>query len=232
MSKKRSRMANPPLYNVIGTTMSHSFYARTGKRAVDFAGSAIGLLILAPAFLILAISVKLTSPGPVFYRQDRVGRGGKIFRIVKFRSMVDGADRIGLSITASGDKRVTRIGVLLRRFKLDELPQLWNVLRGDMSLVGPRPELPAYVAQYSTEQRHVLSVRPGITDPASIRYRHEEEVLGLHSNPDLFYRQVVLPHKLQLNLEYVAGISLRNDTMLLLRTMSALLSLDKDHKTA
>jgi lipopolysaccharide/colanic/teichoic acid biosynthesis glycosyltransferase len=209
-----------------------SLYCRFGKRLLDVCLSAIAMILLLPLFAAIAALVKSTSQGPVFFRQDRIGRDGHTFKIVKFRSMINGADRLGLSITASGDKRITRIGTLLRKFKLDELPQLWNVLSGDMSLVGPRPELPAYVAQYSLAQRHVLSVRPGITDPASIRYRHEEEVLSLHSDPDLFYRQVVLPHKLSLNLEYVACISLWNDSMLMLRTISALLSSSTEQRTA
>jgi lipopolysaccharide/colanic/teichoic acid biosynthesis glycosyltransferase len=216
----------------VTSTDRPSLYYRFGKRLLDVCLSAIAIILLLPLFAAIAALVKCTSQGPVFFLQDRIGRDGHTFKIVKFRSMIDGADRLGLSITASGDKRITRIGTLLRKLKLDELPQLWNVLSGDMSLVGPRPELPAYVAQYSLAQRHVLSVRPGITDPASIRYRHEEEVLGLHSDPDLFYRQVVLPHKLSLNLEYVACISLRNDSMLLLRTISALLSSLTEQRTA
>ena len=153
-------------------------------------------------FLVIAVVVKLTSRGPVFYRQNRVGRDARIFRILKFRTMVVDADRQGLGITTAGDERVTPFGKILRELKLDEMPQLWNVLKGDMSLVGPRPELPSYVAQYTPEELRVLSVTPGITDIASIRYRHEEKLLEGSNDPDELYRRLVLPHKLALNLEY------------------------------
>ena len=136
--------------------------------------------------------------------------------------MVAGADKKGPSITSSGDARVTRLGAILRKFKLDEFPQLWNVLRGEMSLVGPRPELPQYVANYTGEQRRVFSVRPGITDIASIRYRHEEELLGQSQNPEEFYRNVVLPQKLELNLRYIKQLSLSCDAKLIYLTLRSL----------
>jgi lipopolysaccharide/colanic/teichoic acid biosynthesis glycosyltransferase len=198
--------------------MEHTFYAKSGKRMFDFVAAAIGTLVLSPALLVLLLLVKLTSPGPVFYRQERVGRNGKSFRIVKFRSMFEDADKRGPAITSAGDHRITALGRLLRRFKLDELPQLWNVLRGEMSLVGPRPEVPCYVESYSDSQRRVLAVRPGITDPGSIRYRHEEQVLGDQPDPDRYYREVVLPDKLNLNLEYLSHMSFSYDLSLLLRT--------------
>src|SRR5207245_11311 len=150
------------------------------------------LVLLFPFLVVVGILVKYTSPGPVLYSQDRVGRGGKLFRIAKFRSMIAGADQKGPTITSSGDARVTRFGAILRKSKIDEIPQLWNVLKGEMSLVGPRPELPAYVASYAPEQRRVLCVSPGITDIASIRYRHEEGILGQSDNPDEYYRNVVM----------------------------------------
>ena len=200
----------------------HSLYAKRGKRVFDLAAATVGLLVLAPVFLVLALLVKLTSAGPVFYRQDRVGRSGKTFRIVKFRSMFQDADKRGPAITSAGDRRITPVGLLLRRFKLDELPQLWNVLKGEMSLVGPRPEVPRYVESYSPAQRKVLTVRPGITDPASIFYRQEETMLAAHPDPDRHYRQVVLPDKLSMNLEYLDRISFSYDLFLVLRTASSI----------
>lgn len=194
------------------------FYRQFGKRALDLFLSLFALLVLSPLFLLIAIVVKLTSPGPVLYRQNRVGRDARIFQIMKFRSMVTDADQNGCGITIGGDERVTPFGRILRNLKLDELPQLWNVLRGDMSIVGPRPEIPSYVAGYTREQLLVLAVRPGITDVASIRYRHEERVLARSSNPEEFYRGVVLPHKLSLNLQYIDGISFASDVKLILQT--------------
>jgi lipopolysaccharide/colanic/teichoic acid biosynthesis glycosyltransferase len=198
--------------------MEQTFYAKSGKRIFDSAAAAVGLLVLSPVLLVLLLLVKLTSPGPVFYWQERVGKNGKTFRIVKFRSMVEHADKRGPAITSSRDHRITALGRLLRCLKLDELPQLWNVLRGEMSLVGPRPEVPCYVESYSDSQRRVLAVRPGITDPGSIRYRHEEQMLGDQPDPDRYYREVVLPDKLNLNLEYLSNMSFSYDLSLLLRT--------------
>lgn len=195
-----------------------TFYTKMGKRVFDFVTAGIGLVLLTPLLLFLMLLVKLTSPGPVLYRQERVGRGGKLFRIAKLRSMFEDADKGGSAITSAGDPRVTAVGRVLRRLKLDELPQLWNVLKGEMSLVGPRPEVPRYVESYSASQRRVLTVRPGITDPASIAYRQEEELLGAQPDPDRCYRVVVLPEKLNLNLEYVDQISFSYDLSLLLRT--------------
>ena len=194
-----------------------------GKRTIDAVLSFASLVLLFPFLAIIAILVRCTSKGPALYWQERVGRGGRTFEIAKFRTMFLGADRNGLHITTSGDARITRLGVILRKFKIDELPQLWNVLKGDMSLVGPRPELPEYVTDYSPEQRMVLSVRPGITDIASIHYRNEEEVLGQSENPEEFYRNAVLPHKLALNLQYIERISLFSDLKLISKTVRALL---------
>lgn len=204
-----------------GTTeaTSRSFYATDGKRALDVFLSAVGLLLLSPLLAIIACCIKLDSPGPALYRQIRMGQGGHPFQILKFRSMVVEASKKGPGITVSGDGRVTRSGTLLRRYKLDELPQLWNVLRGEMSLVGPRPELPAFVAGYTPEQRLVLCVRPGITDSASLAYRREEELLAHHQNPELFYRSHVLPDKLARNLRYIRRISLKSDLWIILETL-------------
>jgi lipopolysaccharide/colanic/teichoic acid biosynthesis glycosyltransferase len=196
-----------------------SIYARYGKRAVDALLSAIGLVLLSPLLAFIAYWIKLTSPGPVFYRQIRIGQNGRQFKILKFRSMVVDAAQKGLGITVSGDRRVTPVGRFLRRHKIDELPQLWNVLLGDMSLVGPRPELPTYVAAYTSEQRVVLTARPGITDPASLAYRHEEELLAGRDNPEQFYRSQILPDKLTRNVDYIQMISLKGDLQIILETL-------------
>ena len=177
------------------------------KRLFDITASGLGLLVLSPLFLILAVWIKLDSPGPVFYRQVRVGRGNKDFRLFKFRSMHVGSDKKGLITVGGHDPRVTRSGYYIRKYKLDELPQLINVFIGDMSLVGPRPEVRKYVDLYTPEQLHVLDVRPGITDMASIRYRNENELLEQAADPEQYYRDVVMQDKLRINLEYVADHS-------------------------
>ena len=197
-------------------------YCRVWKRVLDVVFSSLGLIVFAPFFVLIAALIKCSSRGPVLYWQDRVGKGGKLFRIVKFRSMVVDADKKGSDITSSGDPRVTKVGAILRKLKLDELPQLWNVLSGDMSLVGPRPELPRYVAGYDQEQLRVLSVRPGITDFASIRYRHEEEMLATSENPLEFYRTVVLKDKLSLNLLYIDRMCFLVDAKLIFQTLKSL----------
>jgi lipopolysaccharide/colanic/teichoic acid biosynthesis glycosyltransferase len=196
-----------------------TFYSVRGKRVVDVILAAIGLFLLFPLLAALALLVKLSSTGPAFFRQQRVGCAGKIFRVIKFRSMFVDAERRGLLLTSIRDPRVTPIGRVLRRLKLDELPQLWNVLTGDMSMVGPRPEVACYVESYSPAQRQVLSVRPGITDPASIIYCQEEDLLGRQPDPDRYYREVVLPAKLALNLKYLSHMSFAYDLRLLLRTV-------------
>ncbi len=198
------------------------FYSRIGKRWLDLGASFVGLVLLAPLFALCATVIKFSSPGPVFFRQYRAGKDGRLFRAVKFRSMLEEAERIGPDITIGGDARVTVVGALLRRLKIDELPQLWNVLKGEMSLVGPRPELPDYVANYSPQQRQVLMVRPGVTDIASILYRHEAQLLRESSDPERLYRETILPHKLALNLEYMHKMSYSYDLYLIFRTLVAL----------
>lgn len=188
------------------------------KRAFDVFASGLGLIFLSPLFLILAIWIKTDSPGPVFYRQIRVGRYNKDFRLFKFRSMRVGSDKKGLITVGGHDPRVTRSGYYIRKYKLDELPQLINVFIGDMSLVGPRPEVRKYVDLYTPEQMHVLDVRPGITDLASIRYRNENELLEKSDDPEKFYREVVMQDKLRINLEYVANHSFWYDIKLIFRT--------------
>lgn len=173
------------------------------KRFFDVIASGMGLFALSPLFLILAIWIKLDSNGPVFYRQVRVGRNNKDFRIFKFRSMRVGADKHGLITVGGRDPRVTRSGYFIRKYKLDELPQLINVFIGDMSLVGPRPEVRKYVDLYNEEQKRVLAVRPGITDYASIEYMDENVLLERSENPDKTYIEEVMPAKIELNMRYI-----------------------------
>jgi lipopolysaccharide/colanic/teichoic acid biosynthesis glycosyltransferase len=202
--------------------VENSIYRKWGKRSLDSIASLVGLLLASPVLLVVAVLVKSTSPGPVLYRQERVGLRGQLFRIVKFRTMRQGADQRGPAITSSGDPRLTTVGRWLRQLKLDEIPQLWNVLKGEMSLVGPRPEVPRYLQFYSSAQRRVLSVRPGITDLASISYLREEELLASHADVDRYYREVILPDKLNKNLEYLDRMSFFCDLLLLVRTMRAI----------
>ena len=188
------------------------------KRLFDIVASGCGLLVLSPLFVVLAIWIKLDSKGPVFYRQVRVGRNNKDFKLFKFRSMRVGADKQGLITVGGHDPRITRSGYFIRKYKLDEFPQLINVFIGDMSLVGPRPEVRKYVDMYTPEQMRVLSVRPGITDLASIRYRNENELLEQAENPDEYYEQVIMQDKLRINLEYVENNSFWNDIKLIFMT--------------
>ena len=180
--------------------------------------SGVGLLVLSPVFLILAIWIKLDSKGPVFYRQVRVGRHNKDFRIFKFRSMRVGSDKGSLVTIGGRDPRVTRSGYFIRKFKLDEFPQLINVFVGDMSLVGPRPEVRHYVDFWTPEQMHVLDVRPGITDPASIKFRNENELLEKADDPERYYIDVIMQEKIKLYLEYVENASFWYDIKLIFKT--------------
>ena len=189
------------------------------KRLFDIVSSGIGLLCLAPVFVVMAIWIKLDSRGPVFYRQTRVGRYGRDFRIFKFRSMRVGGDK-GRQITGGErDPRITRSGYFIRRYKIDELPQLINVFLGDMSIVGPRPEVRKYVDLYSEEQRKVFQVRPGITDLASIKYRNENELLSQVDDPDTYYIDVIMPDKLAINLEYIRHQSFMGDIKIIFNTL-------------
>ena len=188
------------------------------KRFFDVLASGLGLLVLSPLFLVLAIWIKLDSNGPVFYRQVRVGRNNKDFRIFKFRSMRVGADKGSLVTIGGHDPLVTRSGYFIRKFKLDELPQLINVFIGDMSLVGPRPEVRHYVDYWTPDQMHVLDVRPGITDPASIKFRNENELMGQAENPEKYYIEVIMQEKIKLYLEYVKKHSFFYDQGLIFKT--------------
>ena len=193
------------------------------KRLFDIVCAGIGLLLLSPLLLAVAVWVKLDSPGPVMFRQERVGRFGATFRIHKFRTMRVDAPRLGPQITVGDDARITRSGRWLRASKVDELPQLWDVLRGAMSLVGPRPEVPRYVALYPSELRElVLSVRPGITDPASLSFRNESELLARAEDPEREYVEVVMPMKLRLAADYVRNATLGGDIRLILATLGAI----------
>ncbi len=191
------------------------------KRLFDLLVSLVGLVLLAPLGAAIALWIVLDSPGPVFFRGERVGREGRPFRIFKFRTMVADAAHRGPGITTACDPRVTRTGRFLRRHKLDELPQLFNVLRGEMSLVGPRPEDPRYVALYTEEQRRVLRVRPGITGVAALQFRHEEQLLS-GEDWERRYVEEIMPRKLALELAYLEQASLGRDLQILLKTLAAL----------
>ena len=194
------------------------------KRAMDIAISAAALCVLWPVFLLIALAIVIDDPGPVFYRQVRVGRGGRPFRIFKFRTMVVDADKKGLSITVGRDSRITRVGAFLRKTKLDELAQLLNVLCGQMSFVGPRPEVPRYVELYTPYQRQVLLVRPGITDYASIAYRNENDLLAGADDPERMYIETIMPDKIELNMKYLREISPLTDVRLIFRTVLAVIA--------
>ena len=172
-------------------------------RFFDFILSLVGLVVLAPIFIVLAIWIKIDSKGPVFYKQVRVGQNGVDFGLFKFRSMVVDADKKGLITVGGRDPRITRSGYFIRKYKLDELPQLINVLVGDMSLVGPRPEVRKYVELYTDEQQKVLSVKPGITDYASIEYMDENEILGKSNDPEKTYIEEIMPEKIKYNMKYI-----------------------------
>ena len=193
------------------------------KRLFDIIASGLGLLFLCPLFLVLAIWIKLDSKGPVFYRQVRVGKDNKDFRIFKFRSMRVGSDKGSLVTIGGRDPRVTRSGYYIRKFKLDELPQLINVFVGDMSLVGPRPEVRHYVDYWTEEQLHVLDVRPGITDPASIKFRNENELMEQAEDPENYYINVIMQEKLKLYLEYVNHHSFWGDIKLIFQTFAVII---------
>lgn len=188
------------------------------KRLFDIFLSGFGLILLSPLFLVIAIWIKLDSRGPIFYRQVRVGRNNTEFRIFKFRSMRIGSDKGSLVTIGGRDPRITRSGYFIRMFKIDELPQLINVFIGDMSLVGPRPEVRHYVNYWTPEQMHVLDVRPGITDPASIKFRNENELLAMAEDPEKYYIEVIMQEKIKLYLDYVKKSSFWYDIKLIFQT--------------
>ena len=195
----------------------------TLKRLMDVTISGCALLVLWPVLLLIAAAIKIDDPGPVFYRQVRVGRGGKHFRIFKFRTMIVDADKKGLAITVGRDNRITRVGAFLRKSKLDELAQLINVFTGEMSFVGPRPEVPKYVDMYTPYQKQVLLVRPGITDYASIAYRNENDLLEGAKDPEKMYIEQIMPDKIELNMKYLREISPVADIRLIFKTIEAVI---------
>lgn len=189
------------------------------KRAFDIVVSLIGLIILSPIFLVISIMIKLDLSGPIFFKQTRVGKDGREFKIYKFRTMVQDAEKLGMQITVGEDCRVTRVGRFIRKTKLDELPQLINVFIGDMSLVGPRPEVPKYVAMYDEVQKNILKVRPGITDYASIEFRDENELLAESNDPEEMYIKEIMPTKFALNVKYLNDISILKDIKIIFKTL-------------
>lgn len=189
------------------------------KRIFDIFSSAVGIILLSPILIIISILIKAGSDGPVFFKQIRVGRNEKNFKILKFRTMIVDAEKVGKQITVGDDNRITKIGKVLRKYKIDELPQLFNVLKGEMSLVGPRPEVPRYVELYNDEQRQVFKVRPGITDLASLRYKDENDLLGDKENPEEFYINKVMPDKLALNVEYIKKSNIIFDIYIIIKTI-------------
>ena len=193
------------------------------KRLLDILSSALVLLLLLPFWLIIALAIVLESRGGIFYSQIRVGKDNKDFHLYKFRTMRTGSDQKGLLTVGERDSRITRVGYFLRKYKIDEFPQLLNVLKGDMSIVGPRPEVRKYVDMYTPEQMRVLSVRPGLTDLASIQYVHENELLAASEDPEKTYIEEVMPTKLALNLQYIDNQSVVGDIKLICKTFAAIL---------
>ena len=201
--------------------LSHKKCSLFFKRLFDIVVSFLILLILSPVMLVLAIAIKLDSKGPVFYRQIRVGRYNKDFKIFKFRTMVQDADKKGLAITLNEDPRITRVGRLIRKCRLDEVSQLLNVLGGSMSFVGPRPEVRRYVEAYSPEGMATLLVRPGVTAPSSIVFKDDDKILNSGGDPEQIYVEQILPEKTRLNLEYVARLSFWKDIKIMFQTLHA-----------
>jgi len=193
------------------------------KRLFDILSSLVGLVILCPILFIISLVVVSTSRGGVFYTQIRVGKNSKEFKLLKFRTMKPDSDKSGQLTIGDNDSRITGVGTLLRKFKLDEIPQLLNVIKGEMSIVGPRPEVPKYVNLYSKEQLKVLSVRPGLTDLASIEFINENEILGNSENPEKEYVEVIMPTKLELNIQYIENQSFLGDIKLIFRTFGKIL---------
>lgn len=211
---------SPPLpANVLAQPPRRRPVYRAFKRALDVVAAGIGLVLVSPVLLLSAMAVRLDSPGPVFFLQQRIGRNFRPFRIYKFRTMVADADKRGGQLTFGADARITRVGQVLRRTKIDELPQLFNVLVGDMSLVGPRPEVPRYVEMFHDDYAYVLAVRPGLTDPASVKYRDEAAILAKCDDPEREYLSRILPDKIALAREYIASATFWGDLAIVWRTL-------------
>lgn len=194
-------------------------YQTAAKRPLDIVLATLGLALVAPLLAVLAVAVKLDSPGPALFGQERVGRGGRPFKLWKMRTMVSGAASLGLNVTVAGDPRITRVGRFLRSTKLDELPQLWNVLKGEMSLVGPRPEIAEFVGLFRDDYAILLTVRPGITDEASLLFRREEEMLAAANDRRAEYVGKILPRKIELSRAYIRQASLKRDLSILIKTL-------------
>lgn len=187
------------------------------KRFLDITGSLVGLIILFPLGLMIALLIKLTMPGPVLFRQHRVGKEGKLFKMVKFRSMK--TEHHGGTVSIKGESRITPFGAILRKYKMDELPEFWNVLIGDMSLVGPRPHVPGYTDQLTGRDRQILDIRPGITGPASLKYANEEEILSLQKDPVTYHKEVIFPDKVRMNVRYIENRSFGLDLKIIIYTL-------------
>ena len=196
-----------------------NLYQQFGKRAFDFIAASFGGITISPIFIVLAMAVKWSSKGPVFYKQERIGKGFQPFIMYKFRSMVVNNASKNQLVTATGDPRITTVGKFLRRYKLDELPQLFNVIRGDMSLVGPRPEVMRYIEHYKVDYEKILQVKPGITDNAAIAFKHEEKILAEYDNSEVAYIKKILPMKIRLYHDYISKISFIGDIKLILKTI-------------
>jgi len=196
-----------------------NFYKKYGKRYIDIILSTFGLIILFPVLLIVAILIKLESKGSILFCKKRIGKEGNLFKLIKFRTMLEDKSKESLQFTPGDRQRITKIGRVLRKIKIDELPTLINVLKGDMSLVGPRPEVPKYLHFYEGEKREILSIQPGITDFASKKYRDEEEILAKAELPEKMYEEKILPDKLELNMNYLRNISFKQDLQIILETI-------------
>jgi lipopolysaccharide/colanic/teichoic acid biosynthesis glycosyltransferase len=202
------------------------------KRLFDVIVATISLIVLGPILLVLGLLIRLDSPGPIFYRGERVGKDGVVFKMYKLRTMVLGADALGPMLTRGHDPRITRLGRALRKWKIDETPQLLNVLRGEMSLVGPRPEAISYVKHFNQDQLRVLSVKPGITGPAQVRFRHEEALLQQCANLEEEYIKEIMPRKLKLDLAYVQNHTLLQDLYIIVQTVACLFAKPKGDEKA
>ncbi|MCX8084290.1 MAG: sugar transferase [Calditerrivibrio sp.] len=203
--------------------MGNSFYKKHGKRLFDIIFSMFALVVLSPLFLVITLLIKMDSKGPVFYKQDRVGKDFKKFKLFKFRTMIQDADKVGPLVTAERDPRITKVGAFLRKWKLDELPQFFNVLIGDMSIVGPRPEVEKYVTLFIDEYKAILSIKPGITDYATLQYRNEEEIMAKYDDVEKGYIEEVLPKKIELYRVYIDDFSFITDLKIVFKTISRIL---------
>lgn len=202
--------------------MQNNFYILYGKRFFDILATILGGLILVPIIIPIIIWIKLSSKGPLFYVQKRVGKNFKEFNLYKFRSMIINADKVGPSVTSGDDPRITKVGRIIRKTKIDELPQLINVIKGDMSLVGPRPEVMKFVKEKKDEYKNILTIKPGITDNAAIEFRDEETIMEQYIDKEKAYIDIVLPQKIELYNKYIRNISLLNDIKLILKTLKVI----------